>query len=73
MSSESYIGVDMRIPGWMEKGYIHEKLVKKKDDGRWCHFVLKNCPEDIKKELREQNIYLFEEDLKKEDIVFWCD
>ena len=73
MSSDSYIGVDLRISGWMDKGYIHEKLAKKKDTDCWCYFVLDACPEDIKKELREQNIYLIEEDLKKEDIIFWGD
>lgn len=73
MISDSYRGVDMRISGWMEKGYIHEKLARRKNDSRWYHFVLNACPEDIKKELREQNIYLFEEDCKKEDIVFWGD
>ena len=73
MSSDSYIGVDLRISGWMDKGYIHGKLVKLKNTNNWCYFVLNTCPDDIKKELREQNIYLFEEDLKREDIVFGSD
>ena len=80
MKKDCFIGPDWRIPGWMDKGYIHGKLVKLKNTNRWCYFVLDACLEDIKKELREQNIYLFEEDiylfeedLKKEDIIFWGD
>ena len=73
MKKDCFIGPDWRIPGWIEKGYIHKKRVKNKGKRAGSWLVLNTCPDDIKKELREQNIYLFEEDLKKEDIIFWDD
>jgi hypothetical protein len=73
VTKDCFVGPDWRISDWIEKGYIHKKRVKNKGKRAGSWLILKTCPEDIKKELREQNIYLFEEDLKKEDIVFWGD
>ena len=65
----SYFGPDYRMGDWIDKGYV--KLVKTKTS--ICkHFVFKSCPEDLKKEMREENkqypTYLFEEDLTEEEL-----
>ena len=68
--------VDYRVWGWMDKGYIHEKMVKIPQTGYSGFLVLRACPENIKEDLREQNKtglvpdYLFEEDLSTEEIEF---
>lgn len=68
----SYYGPDYRLGDWIEKGYI--KLVKTKTSV--CkHFVFKSCPEELKKQMREQNKkfphpYLFEEELTEKEMKF---
>ena len=65
-----FVGPNYHLPEWIEKGYV--KLVKTKTS--ICkHFVFKSCPENLKKEMREENKkfphpYLFEEDLTEEEL-----
>lgn len=76
MKQESFVGPDWRVPGWIEKGYIHEKRVKTEGLRAGSNLVLAACPDELRQELREYNKeqgfseYVFEEDLNDEDIVF---
>lgn len=66
------IGPDLRMLDWIDQGYVHAELLKNKK-----RLVLKACPDVLRKELKEINkklsyeVYVFEEDMNPEDIVFW--
>ena len=65
------IGPDLRIADWITAGYISPRPLKSE-----CLLVLKTCPKDLLKELREENkkmsrpFYIFEDEISPEDIVF---